>query len=264
MKQPPKLTLISNIIEQNRSVSAQELLPVESLTVEVRSNLTKISQEIFPNSILVATIKTLTGNEFHPVILLSEGSSPSVLRVVREKDNDLKNTLAVLGESFSRYSILNDFSKNTFSWGILNKEIWYCRKLFDKTLDQILKQSLLAPYQAFSIAIELVEQLEKFQQHGLIHGHLTPSNVYYSSEENTQILDPFISINQILNPENYFKYDLSTFAPEFFADKKLTNYLDLFGFGLVLKALHQNLEKNQINFSALELAESRSLKNILY
>lgn len=262
MKQPPKLTLINNILEQNKSANTSELLAVESLSVESKDSLIKTSKEIFPNCILVAAIKTTLGNVCYPVILLSESSSPSVLRVVREKNSASQNMFSVLGESLSRYNILRDLSKDDFSWGILNKEIWYCRRLFDKTLEQKLHQESLNPYQAYKIALNLLEQIEKFQQNGLIHGHICPANVYLGHDGDVQLLDPFIAINQALNPENYFKYDLSTFAPEFFAEMKLTNSIDLYGIGLVLKSLHNNLETKQGLFSSLELAEWHSLKNI--
>lgn len=259
MKQPPKLTLVSNLVEQTKG-SVYTLVAVESLEDSIKDNLIEISTEVFPSSILIASLRSTQANVFHPVILLEDNKTPMILKIM---ENNLgEELISSLAENFSRYQVLSSSMKSSFSWGILNKKIWYCRKLVDKTLEQYLEQKKLRPADAVRIALDLLEKIEKLHQSNLVHGHICLSNIYLSSDSNLELFDPFIAINLLKKPEYYFRYELGTFAPEYLTDRKISYHLDLYGFGLALKGLYQNLEKSKEKYSDLELAELKTIKSL--
>ena len=122
MKQPPKLTLVTKLVEETKG-SFYTLDSVESLEDSVREHLTAISQEIFPSAILIASLKSSQANVFYPVIILEDNRTPLILKII---DSNLgEELISNLIENFSRYQVLSSSFKNSFTWGIFNKKIWF-------------------------------------------------------------------------------------------------------------------------------------------
>ncbi|MFN8391060.1 MAG: hypothetical protein U0136_12290 [Bdellovibrionota bacterium] len=245
MKQLPKLTLVTKDDQQPEGgkptvgfelVSPDDLSPADKIKVQERV------AELLPKASLIAVARTPRAWDLRPVVTRAGENDPSIIRFVGPEIQRATHLNARVKETLQRLKGLKDLSSSMYSWGVFHGELWYRRPLVERTLAHVLSgENPLSTEQMLSIARGLVEEVNKWHERGVVHAHITSSNISFQPNGRVALLDAAIGLASIQARHGATEYNLRSFAPEVLDAEAVTFSADLYGLGLVYRRLFVSL-----------------------
>lgn len=249
VKQLPKLTLVSrdDLADAGDSVTPAsglkhkahrfELLGVEQFEPPERDRLYHLAGQLVPQSALVAAARGPFHWDLRAVVKRSGESEPSVIRFVGPAVSRSAALAARLRETLERVMTTPELTPSMQDWGVWDGQIWFRRPLFDQTLAHLLAEKQpLDDRRIFSILRGLVEELYRWHERGLIHGHLSSSNVYVDPLGRVALLDAGVGASLYQAGES-FNQQHGSYAPELTHGQPLVSAADVYGLGVILRRM---------------------------
>lgn len=258
VKQFPKLTLVGREAEEHqgdltasqegtgtsRAGSTFELVGLDSLDPSEKERLQSGVQEILPRAAILGVARTPRRWDLRPVVAFGGEESPSIVRFVGPAIFSNSHLAARIRETYDRLKSQTDLHSGVLSCGTLRGEFWYRRPLAETTLAHVLSSPQnLSELQVFSIAHRLVEELSRWHGRGIVHAHITSSNIWVASQGRAFLFDPCIGFSTIQATKGKTDYNLQSFAPELLSGETAAFSSDIYGLGLVFRRLFLGLAK---------------------
>lgn len=253
MKQFPKLTVVGKEAEGEQADGASsvsrvgaafELVALDSLEADEKVKIQSSVQEILPKAAILGVAKTPRLWDLRPVVAFGGEESPSIVRFVGPGVTAVPHLAARVREIYDRLREQTDLHSGVLGCGTLRGEFWYRRPLAESTLAHILSSAqALTDYQVFSIAYRLVEELSRWHERGIVHAHISSSNIWVAPQGRVFLFDPFLGLATIQANRGKTDYNLQSFAPELLRNETATAAADVYGLGLVFRRLFLGLAK---------------------
>lgn len=233
--------------QERKSDEAFDVVSPSGLKDAEKSVVENLLGRISEQSVLVGVAKTEQAWDIRPIVKRPENSKPSLIRfidpIVCEKDIFSYR----IKDIFGRVKSYSDLSEAIENWGLAGNQVWYRRRLVDNTLGDLLRVSKpLDAERARAIAIGLCQELERWHNRGLAHGHICASNIALEKDSKVTLLDIGVgaSVVQALKPGSSNNrldlsrnYQIESFAPEIYSSESVLFTADIYGLGRVLKQI---------------------------
>ena len=231
-------------------VSLSELSPKERETVD------RLVEANCPKAGLIAVARANRVWDLRPVVALANENGPSVLRTVGPRVAFNAEISARVRETFQRLERFDALPSELRSWGDSEGQLYFRRTLVPDTLAHLLSASgdlTVAPVASVSFSDEqtilalirqLIEQVRLFHSHGVVHGHLTTSNIFIAPSGQASFLDAGIGAALIQAGFDDGEQKLQSAAPELFKGALLTPSADIYGLGQVLRRMLMKLRQH--------------------
>jgi len=221
-----------------------ELFSVDSLDPQQRGRVESFVKSIAPKAGLVAVGKGYFDWDLRPVIALAQEEGPSVIRLLGPEVSKNKEALATVRHTFESLQKHGSLNADFRQWGEYQGQLWFRRELSKDTLFSRLSGEVdLTINEAETIIRSLVEEIALWHKKGVIHGHISHSNIVVTPAHGVVMLDAAAGaalLCSIKNPE-ILEYKFA--APEVIERGALSDRADLYGLGLVIQKLVNELKK---------------------
>ena len=229
-----KPTVVLSLVKDSAGTGAR-FVSLETLDQERKELVQKYQRLVFPGSVLVGAIMTAAPWDIRPV-LLHRGQ----MTVTRVFSPELLQSLS-LTDAFKSYIFhIEQLSPGTQALACGSSSYspaqdalaWVTRKYFTSTLSDT---SLDIPLtERPRLMHQLIKDVERLHQEGMIHGHIHPGNIAYDQkrlillDHGFQIYDPGQAHPQTLSPE---------LRQTALSATQADSASDVYGLGLVAKRL---------------------------
>ncbi len=262
VKRFPKLALVTNedsqVDSSDLEVSASEagaaqpaharknfqLIGLEDLRSPDQERLRRQVDDILPKASIIAVALTNRAWELRPIVAKGGDAEPSMIRFAGAELSRNQQLSGRLRETFERLRNLKELSSGMLGWGTWEDDIWYRRPVVERTLAQTLATDTdIPPDQILHLAHSTVEEIVRWHERGVVHGHLTSSNVVTKQNGRLALVDAGIGLALLQSGRGVSEYNLQTFAPEVVGGQNAAFSSDLYGLGLVFRRLLVSLER---------------------
>jgi len=230
--------------ERNQSKKNFELVGLEDLRPAEQDRIRRQVEELLPKASIVAVAMTSRPWDLRPIVAKSGDPEPSMIRFAGTELRRNPQLAGRLRETFERLRTLKELSSGLLGWGTWEEEIWYRRPVVERTLAQTLATDPnLSIDQILQLAHSTVEEIVRWHERGVVHGHLTSSNVVTKQNGRLALVDPGIGLGLLQCSRGVSEYNLQSFAPEVVGGQNAAFSSDLYGLGLVFRRLSAAIEK---------------------
>jgi len=254
VKQFPNLTLVTKedpeagseeIFSSESSLRSRfELVGIDELPASDQSRVQQQVTELFPKASIIAVARNARSWDLRPVVARVGDSEPSIVRFANPEVLRSSHLAVRLKENFERLRSLKELNSAILGWGVWAGELWYRRPLVEKTLGHILSASdPIAIEHGLHIAHALVEEVVRWHERGIVHGHITSSNVIARANNKIALADAGVGLCAMQAQKGVSDYPLQSFAPETIGNQHPVFSADLYGLGLVFRRLFVVLNK---------------------
>ena len=205
-----------------------QIIPVESLDSTQRQLVDNYIKRSSINGALVGAVVGHSTWNIKPLIL-----SQGTLSVLRFSDPFLAGQedlfKALVQHRAKRQS--SNFLQKVLGSGVSGNQVWCLRNFFQTTLGDLIIKNQLIPEKQLGIAADLIELVVSLEREGVVHGHLSFSNITVEDDQALIFDHAFAAFSKDLQRE------VEDLAPELRKGAKLETVADIFGLGLILRKL---------------------------
>ncbi len=249
-KKSPKLRLVggdaAEAAQEGFAASEGfEFVTMDELSNAERKRTERLLGEVCPRAGVLAVVRTADPWDLRPVVALSDDNGPSILRLVAPEISHSADTSNRLRGMFDRLSRFEDLSSQLRDWGVFEGQIWYRRSMLPRTFAHLLSDRLEFDFeQTFSVMSALADEISHWHGLGIVHGHITSSNLHFASDGQVSLLDPGVRAALALVSKEAGERLQQTIAPEILEGNVPEYRADVYGFGQVVRRLFLLLRKN--------------------
>lgn len=241
-RKSPHLQVIAGALDEAHATADAtvfRIVALSELSSADQGLIKRLVKKVAPKAGLLGVMYGMQPWDIRPVLLAAGEKQPSVVRIVGagSADRQLEDRIS---DILNRVKGHRDLNSVILDYGIFENRVWYRRKLVDFTLDRVLKEApRIKLSQAELLSRNLVRQLGNWHAAGLVHGHICPSNVAVLAKGDVTFLDTGVAANvvQCGGRDSGANLDSNSFAPEILSNRAILFSTDLYGLGVVLKAI---------------------------
>ena len=232
-------------------VASSDLAVAEQRLVE------QLVSSAAPGSGIIAVVRTQHSWDLRPVVMKVGEAHPSIIRVSgplgQSAANANNDSILRLQSVFERSNHAFDDPDALCDWGQHEGRVWYRRTLHHATLSQQLQTAELNAQDICTFTRRLIEQVISLHAYGVVHGHISTSNIVLNSEGRPLLLDTGVAHAQLqegMHRDLSLAPELRTIAATSTSSLTTSSLLpsaDVFGIGqvcqlLVIKAQREAFE----------------------
>lgn len=274
VKKFPNLQLVTKPeFQSDPALASLDIVNFHDLGGLEQKRVEKIMTALHPGAGLVGVAVFPRAWDLRPVISISAEaeSGASIIRFLGPEVTLSVSLLARVTDTIKKLASSKDAACKLLQWGVLEGQLWYRRALVTKTLAQRLLEPEPIPYSdVLDILSKLLTIVHNWHARGIVHGHITPSNIYVAPGSECFLLDPAVALaivqaNSSLGLDEFPKgYSAESFAPESITGESLSYQIDVFGLGRVFWQLMGRVEKGEGDVSNRVSAEdSQALRELV-
>ena len=246
-KQVPRLTLVGkdNSLERGLGISeGLNFVAVEELGTAEAKRIERMLKTVCQRAGLIAVALTSRSWDNRPVVVLADEDGPTIIRCIGPEAAANSSLNSRVREVLERLSRFPDLAGGMLDWGIFEDQIWFRRNLVNATLAHNLSaQGTFKPDELSGFLERCIDTLSDWHSHGVIHGHITTSNIVVRGEAIT-FLDAAVAAAVVQAAKKTAASDLNSYAPEVPGSATLDYSTDVFGLGQVLRRILVSMKKN--------------------
>jgi len=179
------------------ATSSLTILNLYQLTEGEQFRVNELAKGVIPEGIIKGVIRGARSWDLRP--LIGEGKSTLVLRLYGPEVMLSASHSARTLEQLQLIASLPESNSGLIEFGTLDSQIFTLRPLYLNSLAERLNSGERFSFRsALGIALEIVRILKSWQNLKIVHGHLSPSNICFSSEGEILLVDPGVLIAQYL------------------------------------------------------------------
>jgi serine/threonine protein kinase len=246
-----------------RSAAGFEFISLAELSASEQKTVKSLVEKALPNSGIIAVVKTARDWDLRPVVASASESSPSVIRMLGNQLNSRKDLEKKIKNNFEKIKSQANLPSELKEWGEHMGQLYYRRSLVSDTLAHLLTPGSENSIENWRLSevLDLIKNLTKLVKHfhsqGILHGHLSTSNIYLQGNGKISLLDVGVAAATVLARVEKVDYDSSSsIAPELLSNSELTAATDIFGLGSVIKRLLVK-SQNKLLDSSEDLAQHK-------
>ena len=212
-----------------------DLVQLEDLTTVQVDRINSFMTAVAPSGGLVGVYRGPTAWDFRPIVAVPHEEAPSVLRMLGPDVSRSKEISSVVRHSFESLQRNGSLTADFREWGEFNGQLWYRRALVTRTLEHLLDGGQVSLGLAATLFQSLVEEISIWHQRGVIHGHLSISNIFVTPGNGIVLLDPAVGAARICATRGAKAGLLPFAAPELIERQALSDRADSYGLGKIVE-----------------------------
>jgi len=225
--------------------------------VPERARADKLVRRVFPQGTLKGIVRGEKAWDLRVIVDSAEDTSiirlfgPEVTLSLAETERGQQFLTTLCSLPYSGAEILDH--------GLIDGQLYYRRPFFPSTLHERLQSQERFSYRsALGISLEVIRILRLWHENGVLHGHLTPSNICFSSLGEIAVVDSCVRLGQLRAAkeigirEDEDKITEKYFAPETQADGDFSAASDIFALGHLIQDLFRKVKRRPRNAETLD------------
>lgn len=246
-----------------------QIVALSQLSESDQGRVRRIITQVSPGAAILGVALSQRSWDLRPVILVSGEGAPSIIRFLGPEVTLSLGISARMQDLLERLTRHHELSCGIYDWGVLEGQLWFRRERVEQTLaDRLLGNEQYGPSEILSHLKSIVAELERWHALGMVHGHLTPSNISISPRGQVLLLDAGVGLavvqaSQWLRVEEFpAGYQRESFGAEALASESAVFSSDIYGLGQLAKTLFISLG-DQYKRVAADQGASASSSSVL-
>lgn len=224
------------------------------LAEKQQRSIEELVQAINPSAAILGVQQSANSSDLRPIVVIARENGPSIVRQVGGEG--VGSATVYVTEVLERISASDELKHlvQLIDWGFVGDSLFYRRAVVDSTLASMLDSGApLSFSDSVSIARRLIEAASVLHEAGIIHGHITPSNIAISKQDEVFLLDPGVGVGLFRSTLELGAragrdgFDTTSFAPEIRDSGAVVRSSDVYAIGLVLRELFESLGSDKRN-----------------
>jgi serine/threonine protein kinase len=223
-----------NLVSNQALAVGYHLVQLEELKKVEADRINNFLSSVANKKGLIGVYRGQASWDLRPVVALANEQRPSVYRILARDIYRSKEVSSLVRHSFESLQRNGSLTADFREWGEYDEQIWYRRALVNKTLEHMLDAREVTLSLAAVLFQSLVEEISIWHQRGVIHGHLSTSNIFVTPGNGVVLLDPAVGAARICATR---RIGLMPFAaPELLERQALSDRADSYSLGKVVEA----------------------------
>ena len=211
-----------------------ELIQLEQLRSQDADRINSFLSAVTSKTGLIGIYQGPDAWDLRPVVALPHEERPSLYRILARDIYRSQEVSSLVRHSFESLQRNASLTADFREWGEHDKQLWYRRALVYKTLEHMLEAGEVTLGLAAILFQSLVEEISIWHQRGVIHGHLSVSNIYVTPGNGVVLLDPAVGAARICASRKIGPMPFA--APELLERKALSDKADSYSLGKIIES----------------------------